>query len=587
MSHISVRPTSPTDQSILDALENLPISGTNQAIAKTSSTTFANVTFGAGGSTTLATISASSLTAPNSLYTMTPTIPVEFRSSDGNTVLKLDEANEQVLFGNGTAALPSVSFNSDPDVGMYSYGANTIGFATGGVSRFFMTGSQFGAGVGGQTIDMPSSGGFIITASGTNQNITLTPSGSGSTYFQSTDGTSQPYLRIWRSGSTGNLGGGFSIGSGGSLTAPSRNWGFITNSTGTELDMMYLATGSWLTGGASTPVIRLASNANVLFGTSTDSSNGRIQLATHTTSAGGIGFGTDNQIYRRSTGVFGFDSTSATMQLVLSQNGNNNGYLQATSAGVVTLATNAAASLILQTNNITALTLDSSQNATFAGTITGTTIFAGAGNSIVFTGKSKINSPTDGILNLLNQAGTDFSRVNLGTATASFPALGRSTTFLTQTLADGTAGGGIKMTGLMAQYNNVNTTGWGIPAIYGTGRSTAQTAAVASVATYTVGAADGSFIISSNVNVTTSTLHTIAVQVDYTDETNTGQTVTLSFSQLAGTFVNSITNATGAGPYEGIPLHIRCKASTAITVKTTGTFTTVTYNVEGSITQIS
>ena len=128
--------------------------------------------------------------------------------------------------------------------------------------------------------------------------------------------------------------------------------------------------------------------------------------------------------------------------------------------------------------------------------------------------------------------------------------------------------------------------GWGVPAIYGTGRATAQTGAKASLATYTVGAADGSFLVSANVNVTTSTTHNFTTTVTYTDEGNTSWTLTLSFSQLAGTILSAITNVTGAGPYEGIPLQIRCKASTSITIATTGTFTTVTYNVEGYIIQI-
>lgn len=149
------------------------------------------------------------------------------------------------------------------------------------------------------------------------------------------------------------------------------------------------------------------------------------------------------------------------------------------------------------------------------------------------------------------------------------------------------AAGVINLGAKIGQYNAITTTGWGTPAIYGTGRSTAQTAAVATVATYTVGGADGSFLVTSNVNVTTSTAHNFAVQVDYTDETNTARTLTLAFYQLAGTQIVAITNVTGAGPYEGSPAHIRCKASTAITIKTTGTFTTVTYNVEGSIIQLS
>jgi hypothetical protein len=138
------------------------------------------------------------------------------------------------------------------------------------------------------------------------------------------------------------------------------------------------------------------------------------------------------------------------------------------------------------------------------------------------------------------------------------------------------------MTSLGAILSTKNTA-----QVQASGRSTAQTAAVASVATFTVGAADASFLVSVNVLVTVSTLHSFGVQVDYTDEGNTARTLTLPLAQLAGTFATAITNGTGAGPYEGAAVHLRCKASTAITVKTTGTFTTVTYNVEGYITQIS
>lgn len=124
-----------------------------------------------------------------------------------------------------------------------------------------------------------------------------------------------------------------------------------------------------------------------------------------------------------------------------------------------------------------------------------------------------------------------------------------------------------------------------LPQIFG--RSAAQTAAVAVVATYTVADADASFVVSANVQVTTSTLHNFVVQVDYTDETNTPRTLTLNLSQLTGAFITAITNVTGAGPYEGVSVHLRCKAATAITVKTAGTFTTVTYNVEAAIRKIA
>jgi len=123
-----------------------------------------------------------------------------------------------------------------------------------------------------------------------------------------------------------------------------------------------------------------------------------------------------------------------------------------------------------------------------------------------------------------------------------------------------------------------------------TGRATAQNAANASVATYTLGATDASYKVSMNVLITTSTLFSFTCECAYTDEGNTARVVTLNFTTLAGVISNAaLTNAGGAVPYEGVPLHIRCKASTAITLRTqaAGTYTTVTFNAEGFISQIA
>lgn len=148
--------------------------------------------------------------------------------------------------------------------------------------------------------------------------------------------------------------------------------------------------------------------------------------------------------------------------------------------------------------------------------------------------------------------------------------------------------GGFTQKAKTVNYNNINTAGWGIPAIYGSPRLTAQTAAVALTA-YTVGAADGSFWVSANVLVTTATIHNFTVTCAYTDEGNTARVLTLQFSNLTGTFLTAITNTAGTVPYEGVPLHIRCKAGTTITIASAagGTYTTVVYNIEGCITQIS
>lgn len=149
--------------------------------------------------------------------------------------------------------------------------------------------------------------------------------------------------------------------------------------------------------------------------------------------------------------------------------------------------------------------------------------------------------------------------------------------------------GNTAQAGKTALYNNVATAGWGHPAIYAAGRVTAQSAANASIATYTLPAADGSFIVSANVLVTTATTHNFTVTCAYTDEGNTARTLTFTFSNVGGTLATSIINTGGTVPYEGVPLHIRCKASTAITIATAagGVYTSVAYNAEGIIQQVN
>jgi hypothetical protein len=149
--------------------------------------------------------------------------------------------------------------------------------------------------------------------------------------------------------------------------------------------------------------------------------------------------------------------------------------------------------------------------------------------------------------------------------------------------------GNLSCLGALVSIGGVTAAGTtGVPVNVAVGRFTAQVAAKASVAAFTVGASDASFEVSSNVLVTTATTHSFTVTVTYTDEGNTSRTTTLNFATVAGVISNAaITNVAGAVPYEGVPYHIRCKAATTITVATTGTFTAVAYNVEGIIKQIS
>lgn len=143
------------------------------------------------------------------------------------------------------------------------------------------------------------------------------------------------------------------------------------------------------------------------------------------------------------------------------------------------------------------------------------------------------------------------------------------------------------------QIGSITTAGnLGAPTIVAYGDVSAATnTGTASIATFTVGAADATFEVSCNILITTSTTHSFSCDTTYTDEGNSARTMVMPVNQLAGTFVTTglITNVTGVGPYESAVMTIRAKAATVITVRTSagGTFTTVIYNARGLIKQVS
>jgi len=144
----------------------------------------------------------------------------------------------------------------------------------------------------------------------------------------------------------------------------------------------------------------------------------------------------------------------------------------------------------------------------------------------------------------------------------------------------------LSLSGNIPSYNNMGTAGSGVPAIYASGSVLNTGAAVSSVAPYTVGAAAGYFLICANVNTFAGSTYSFSVTVTYTDERGASRTLTLPFSNAAGTFGTLITNA-AAGAFEGVTITIGCTASTPITIATAGTFTSVAYNVFASIIQIA
>lgn len=322
----------------------------------------------------------------------------------------------QITLQDGTAAAPSLFFQNDPDTGIYRPAANTLGISVSGTQVAYF--DQNG-------LTVPSAGvvagGSFHGANGNANNPSLSFSGDQDTGFfrhqpneigvalggtqyatlTSTTFSVTPALAVT---GAGTFGGNLTVSGGLNLTSSTTNsyiydgtgWVWTSNglSSGTVKGGIYTAGGSlFLTANSSLATNRFfldsSGNATVagnltvsgtgvssvagklLLGTTTDSSNGKLQLATHTTSAGGIGFGTDIAFYRSGPATailetsiggtgFRFDNGGA---------GSGNARLLGT-YGAMNIASNGANSVFIQTNGTTALTLDSSQNATFAGKLT-------------------------------------------------------------------------------------------------------------------------------------------------------------------------------------------------------------------------
>ena len=341
------------------------------------------------------------------------------------------------LFANGTAAAPSISFSSDSDTGFYRRGANELGFATGGVLNFWMTrgtGVSYLIGpVFNNALNLLDSGAISLVAAGTNQNITLTPSTTGMIdgVFAS-NGISGIRVSNTNGGASAYAVGYFGttatptdvvigcVGTGNSAYGGA-NSGFV----GTNGNKAF----AFLTNGAE--VARFHANGRLGLGTgATDSGNGILQLATHTTSAGGIGFGTDTSLYRVAAQTLALQgSTQPGIQLY--RGATLACFFDATSTQVRFGSQEAAQSTLIHSGNAVALTLDSSQNATFAGfvAIPSSSIF-------YFISSTKFSAPSNGVMLLQNNAGTDFTRLQFGGTTSSFPSIKRTGAQFDLLLAD-------------------------------------------------------------------------------------------------------------------------------------------------------
>jgi hypothetical protein len=250
-----------------------------------------------------------------------------------------------LLAGDGTAAAPSISFAADSDTGFYRLISNGIGISLGGAVKgsFQDSGGIFFQANSGSLFHFLNAGQILITAAGTAQNIVLSPSTTG---FVSVESGANPYNGKIQFGSA--------------LYAC-----YISNEASSS--------GAFAINGYATIIFRTAgvdagminSSRRFLLGTATDS-GALLQIGTDTTTnAGGIVLGTNIFLFRSAANVLTIQASSGTA----CAGGFVSNLFTNGSGATMFFGTSTADSVILRTNNTAALTLDSSQNSTFAGWI--------------------------------------------------------------------------------------------------------------------------------------------------------------------------------------------------------------------------
>jgi hypothetical protein len=558
-------------------------------------------------SVTLADVSANSITAPDSLYTMTATVPVIFKSGSTN-LLYLDNTNNRIGIGN----TPTSTFQIYEGSNLL---AETLGVST--RSRMQMFGKSAGSGSALLFFDGPD--GNNAAYAGYGIDTTNNTFGVAGTVFASSSngtGTTQPMIFVMGASeamrlTTGKL---FGLGTGATVSAK-----FHVISTTEQFRSGYDASNFWnaTTGSTGITTFDATSSTSVgAFNFSDPVGIGDTAPVSHAKSLSIIaGTITDQIPAIKLTGTIpsGSAATYNTMvqfQVTSADNGQNqypfNMELLAGGTDAVFSAGGRFASNRAGTGSTAIGSFAGSGNAGLLGYSDSLTsgfnaggyfgAFRGNTNAAVvaFATTAKNSATNIGVLSYALNTGTSpihvagYFGLNSSTPTFASAALmcdnAATTSDIFVARNEGTASFVIGDSDLVDKYKQITTAGWGIPAIYGSARSTAQSGDVASVATYTCGAADGSFIVSCNANCTAFTAGVMAIQCTYTDETNTARTLVLSTSNITGTIGTSFATT---GAFEGLPLHIRVKASTAITIKTVGTAFTGIYNVEGAITQIA
>lgn len=489
----------------------------------------------------------------------------------------------QLILPVGAVGTPSLTFLGDTDTGLYHPGANQLGVAVNGgkMVQFDSSGINVydGNGTLGASILGGASGGVTVTASGTNQNITLTPSGTGAVvlpvavtsglqlYNTADQVTNYERAEAFWAGNVFKL----QVSKGGSGTARAFQFGssFSTLKLGTNSTYAYqFDCGSTGTAGIFYGYTGATS-------TSTSGTNTIISITPTYNQVSGTAANTDLLINRTQTAV------GSGAQLLIDAQVGSASKFSVNNVGNLT----AIGSFAGMSNASTSMDLGADARATDIRSSLNTAAGSKREYWIYTAGVARWKWGVTSTAESGSDAGSNWNLLAFTDAGAAID---------TPINIARVAGGAMTLTRPIVQsaktttYNAIATEGNGVPAIVKKTRVTAQSAANASICTYTTPASDGSYEVSANMNVTASTTLVTTLSVSYTDESNTARTMILPVTGLTGSFIalGAISGA-GASVWETPVMHIRCKASTAITIFTSaGTFSSVTYTAEGCIKQI-
>lgn len=251
-----------------------------------------------------------------------------------------------------------------------------------------------------------------------------------------------------------------------------------------------------------------------LYGTRTDGSNyGRLSLGWS---------GTDGVIQTQAAG------TGTLGSLLL--NGASVGFQ---SGGTTRMYVAAAGHLLMQVDNTYDFGASGANRVRnlYVGTdiVAGGNISAGASQQLRFTGQARIGGVSDGVIQLLDAAGTSFSRLQFGGTTSAFPALKRNGTGIDLCLADGTTGGNFFAGGTISRGPGtylavLDNTGLTITVPSGQSASLRLTQTGVADSTFSTAATTGNIVLSPGVNVFEQrngvNAQTFRVYNTYTDASN-------------------------------------------------------------------